>query len=153
MHRVWTKKDRFFITYWCRDKQFLNVAAMVVGIYSFFQISLSAHENLSSLYPPAIPSSQPADSPKVAATGWEGTGNPSELREFFSDFVNPVPQLLSHVTSAGLWGMRDLDPLDTWVSGRAIVLGEAAHPMLPSMPFIVFVESAFPLVSPIASCR
>lgn len=74
---------------------------------------------------------KPAASPKVAATGWEGVGDPSELREFFADFVQPVPRLLEHVASSGLWGLRDLDPLETWVAGRTILLGEAAHPMLP----------------------
>jgi salicylate hydroxylase len=32
----------------------------------------------------------------------------------------------------GLWQLRDLDPLDTWTRGRVILIGDAAHAMLPT---------------------
>jgi 2-polyprenyl-6-methoxyphenol hydroxylase-like FAD-dependent oxidoreductase len=30
--------------------------------------------------------------------------------------------------SVGLWQMRDMPPLPTWVHGRTILIGDAAHP-------------------------
>ena len=30
------------------------------------------------------------------------------------------------------WGLYDRDALDTWVQGRVCLLGDAAHPMLPT---------------------
>jgi hypothetical protein len=29
--------------------------------------------------------------------------------------------------NVGVWQMRDIDPLKTWVKGRTILLGDAAH--------------------------
>ena len=29
------------------------------------------------------------------------------------------------------WGLRDREPLTTWVAGRVAMLGDAAHPMTP----------------------
>lgn len=123
MHRVWAKKDRFIITYWCRDQQFLNIAAIVV------RPSLLGSFDSSPLIGVF---SKPASSASVATQGWDGVGVPSEFRAAFANCVESLPRLLSYVTSAGLWGMCGLEPLETWVNGRAIVIGDAAHPMLPS---------------------
>lgn len=37
----------------------------------------------------------------------------------------------SHATNVGTWTVRDLDPLESWANGRAILIGDAAHPMFP----------------------
>lgn len=37
-----------------------------------------------------------------------------------------------NISSLGLWQLRDLGPLETWVSGRCILIGDAAHAMLPT---------------------
>ncbi len=31
------------------------------------------------------------------------------------------------------WGIYDRDPLERWVSHRAVLLGDAAHPMMPTL--------------------
>jgi 2-polyprenyl-6-methoxyphenol hydroxylase-like FAD-dependent oxidoreductase len=30
-----------------------------------------------------------------------------------------------------VWQIRDMDPLPNWVKGRAILIGDAAHPSAP----------------------
>jgi salicylate hydroxylase len=34
-------------------------------------------------------------------------------------------------TNVGIWQLRDMDPLKTWVKGRTILIGDAAHPSAP----------------------
>lgn len=31
----------------------------------------------------------------------------------------------------GLWQLRDIDPLEQWTTGHTILVGDAAHAMLP----------------------
>ena len=38
----------------------------------------------------------------------------------------------SAAPNLGLWQLRDLDPLPTWVKGRTIIIGDASHAMLPT---------------------
>lgn len=32
-----------------------------------------------------------------------------------------------------LWQLRDQPPLETWTNGKAIIVGDAAHAMLPRL--------------------
>jgi salicylate hydroxylase len=49
----------------------------------------------------------------------------------FSDFSPDLKRLLSYSDKVGLWQLRDQDPLPTWVKGKAIIIADAAHAMLP----------------------
>lgn len=60
-------------------------------------------------------------------------GKVEDLMLAFKDFHPKLVRLLSYVEECGLWQLRDQDPLDEWVKDRAIVIGDAAHPMLPHM--------------------
>lgn len=46
-----------------------------------------------------------------------------------------VSKIISFVTFTRKWPLKSLPPLDTWVSdsGKAVIMGDAAHPMLPYM--------------------
>ncbi|KAL4880376.1 hypothetical protein BJY04DRAFT_228652 [Aspergillus karnatakaensis] len=50
----------------------------------------------------------------------------------FSDIPSWLVEPFRNITSMGLWQLRDLDPLETWTKGRAILVGDAAHAMLPA---------------------
>jgi salicylate hydroxylase len=57
-------------------------------------------------------------------------GNPAELDEAFSVTCDPVRTAIPSLWRTNRWAMYDREPLDRWVSGRTVLLGDAAHPML-----------------------
>ncbi|KAL4812251.1 hypothetical protein BDW67DRAFT_193742 [Aspergillus spinulosporus] len=67
-------------------------------------------------------------------TSWTTKGDHDKMMRSFADFPDwaQKPLLLAKSSSLGLWQLRDLDPLQTWYRGRAILIGDAAHAMLPT---------------------
>ncbi|KAK1465064.1 hypothetical protein CMEL01_12419 [Colletotrichum melonis] len=76
----------------------------------------------------------PDDQMQESAEGksWTTKGSPDKLRETFDVFPKWAKAVFKNCTEVGLWQLRDLDPLDTWYCERAIIIGDAAHPMLPT---------------------
>lgn len=68
---------------------------------------------------------------KWADEDWRQDGDMGALRKAFSDFDPRVKTLLEACKSCQLWGLFDRPPLTQWTDGRAALLGDAAHPMLP----------------------
>ena len=72
--------------------------------------------------------------------GWQQDGwfRPVEIADFahhFADFRYDwldVPAMLQGADCAYENPMIDRDPLETWVSGRVALMGDAAHPMYPT---------------------
>ena len=62
---------------------------------------------------------------------WTTAGDPAAMRTAFSGWYPPLDELLARVEETYLWGLFDRQPLARWTDGRAVVLGDAAHPMLP----------------------
>jgi salicylate hydroxylase len=69
------------------------------------------------------------------AEGWTIAAPLSELQAEFSDFDADTRALIDRVPSDRLfkWGLFGRAPLASWVRGRVVLLGDAAHPMLPFM--------------------
>ena len=65
-------------------------------------------------------------------TSWTTKGDPKDLLNGFKDFPDWCKRLFSHAPELGLWQLRDLDPLSTWTRGKVILIGDAAHAMLPT---------------------
>ena len=72
------------------------------------------------------------------AANWEeeGWAIPADNSEFAAAYADVAPHLLDLICSipAGAlfkWGLRDREPLKTWVIGRVAMIGDAAHPMTP----------------------
>ena len=67
------------------------------------------------------------------AEGWSQTGDIDTVREVFSDFHEDARVVLRAFSGRRChkWGLFSRRPLPRWVRGRATVLGDAAHPMLP----------------------
>ena len=65
--------------------------------------------------------------------GWAVRGSKEDLQ---NDFHNWHPVIAGLIKSAAQdqlfrWALFDRAPLKTWIDGRAALLGDAAHPMLP----------------------
>lgn len=78
----------------------------------------------------AIPDSE---NPAVAKESWFEKGRVEDLLKAYSDFSPKVKRLLSYTEDCGLWQLRDQDPLDKWSNNAVVVIGDAAHPMLPHL--------------------
>lgn len=64
---------------------------------------------------------------------WTSDGSIEKLLESFSAFPTWIKELFQASTEApALYQLRDIDPLTTWVRGRVILIGDAAHAMLPT---------------------
>ncbi|MDZ7885577.1 MAG: FAD-dependent monooxygenase [Mycobacterium sp.] len=64
---------------------------------------------------------------------WSAPGDPDVLAAEFGGWDPWVQTLLGRVDSTFKWGLYDRDPLARWSNGRLVLLGDAAHAMLPHM--------------------
>jgi len=73
---------------------------------------------------------------------------PSSVDELLAGYAGWNPALLdmlSQVRECYKWGIRDRDPLARWTFGRITLLGDAAHPMMPTLAqgAAIALEDAF----------
>jgi salicylate hydroxylase len=54
-----------------------------------------------------------------------------EVIERYQGWHESLARLFSSTETHYKWGLHDRDPLKQWTKGRATLLGDAAHPMLP----------------------
>ncbi len=64
---------------------------------------------------------------------WSAVGGRDELAASFEGWDPRVTGLLEKVESCFWWGLYDRAPLDSWTNDRLVLLGDAAHPMLPHL--------------------
>ncbi|KAJ5632014.1 hypothetical protein N7490_008353 [Penicillium lividum] len=76
-----------------------------------------------------VPDDQMNEDPNAS---WVSQGDLNKMMETFSEFPNWITNIFKHSPDLGLWQLHDLDPLKTWHSGRVILIGDAAHAMLPT---------------------
>lgn len=67
------------------------------------------------------------------AESWSAVGDRDELAASFAGWHAPIVDLLTKVESCFWWGLYDRLPLSSWTNGRLVLLGDAAHAMLPHL--------------------
>jgi salicylate hydroxylase len=62
---------------------------------------------------------------------WFAETSTDYLLEQLTGWYEPLRRLVSAAKSVGCWDLYDRAPIPVWSAGRACLLGDAAHPMLP----------------------
>ncbi|QTD54925.1 FAD-dependent monooxygenase [Parasphingorhabdus cellanae] len=64
---------------------------------------------------------------------WTEKGTREQALADFAGWHPTITTLLEQADHHYRWALFDRDPLDQWIDGRAVLIGDAAHPMLPFM--------------------
>ncbi|KAF8209417.1 hypothetical protein K438DRAFT_1810972 [Mycena galopus ATCC 62051] len=61
------------------------------------------------------------------------SANYEDIRKLFDEWSPRIQKLLALIPTAEKWQLADRNPLKTWIhpEGRVVLLGDAAHPILP----------------------
>jgi salicylate hydroxylase len=62
---------------------------------------------------------------------WTAEGSVDDLLPAYAGWNEDVTRLLCTADSVGRWALHDRESLDRLSAGRVVVVGDAAHPMLP----------------------
>lgn len=65
--------------------------------------------------------------------GWRIRGTTEQALADFSGWNPTITHCIESTTELYRWALYDRPPLPHWSDGRVVLLGDAAHPMLPSM--------------------
>ncbi|WP_235937836.1 FAD-dependent monooxygenase [Pseudoroseicyclus tamaricis] len=63
--------------------------------------------------------------------GWHHRDAPGALQGAFADASDDLQRIFARVEEVHLWGLFRHDVAQVWRRGRSVILGDAAHPMLP----------------------
>ena len=75
----------------------------------------------------------PPSSQSEIETRWNTEGDPDEVRRLFSSFNDPLRAVLDNVETCTRWRIAEVaqEPLESWSRGAVLLMGDAAHAMLP----------------------
>ncbi|MEL7130183.1 MAG: FAD-dependent monooxygenase [Pseudomonadota bacterium] len=84
---------------------------------------------------------------------WTEEGSKTEALKDFSDWHPTITRLIKEADRLYRWALFDRAPLPGWIDGHAVLLGDAAHPMLPFMAqgSAMAIEDAWALAAFMAS--
>jgi salicylate hydroxylase len=86
---------------------------------------------------------------------WAVASSVDELLAGYRGWNLALLDMLSRVSDCYKWGIRDRDPLPRWTSGAVTLLGDAAHPMMPTLAqgAAISFEDGFALARHLANHR
>lgn len=64
-------------------------------------------------------------------TGWDFAASADIAGEKIASFAPPLRDLVASASEWRRWPLYDIRPLPSWVAGRTVAVGDAAHPILP----------------------
>jgi salicylate hydroxylase len=68
-----------------------------------------------------------------ADESWAVSSSVDEMMQAYAGWNEKLLGMFSHIESCYRWGIYDREPLATWVDGRIGLVGDAAHPMMPTL--------------------
>lgn len=84
---------------------------------------------------------------------WTATGAREQALKDFKGWSPVIREILKKAKVLNRWALYDRDPLPRWSDGRAVLLGDACHPMLPFLAqgAVMAIEDAYVLACLISS--
>ncbi|MEL6287629.1 MAG: FAD-dependent monooxygenase [Pseudomonadota bacterium] len=111
---VWAAERAHMVTYPVSAGRALNVVAIVEGD------GTPAGEKYETAH-------------RRSVEGWETSVPHERLANAFADACSDVRAITAAARIVHAWPLFDRAPRRVWSHGRAVLIGDAAHPMLPSM--------------------
>jgi salicylate hydroxylase len=95
-----------------------------------------------------------ADDP-LRDPGWDTSASAETVREKVRNFAHPLQALVAKAEDWRCWSLYTMPPLERWSNGRAVLLGDAAHPVLPFLAqgAVLALEDAVTLAVSLADRR
>jgi len=92
------------------------------------------------------------ENPGWTHEGWKIEGTKAEALADFGGWNEMFHQIIAKAPRLYRWALYDRAPLPRWSDGSAVLLGDAAHPMLPMMAqgAVQAIEDAFVLARELA---
>lgn len=90
-----------------------------------------------------------------AKEGWDSPATSETVRNKIKDFAPSLRSLAESTDEWRQWSLYRMQPLARYTSGRAALLGDAAHPMLPFLAqgAVMALEDAVTLAANVASSK
>ncbi len=88
-----------------------------------------------------------------AAESWSSRGKQGDFLSDFVEWHEDLKLLIQNADNCYRWGLFDRDPMQEWSQGRATLLGDACHAMLPFMAqgAVMAVEDAYTVTQCLAA--
>jgi salicylate hydroxylase len=88
-----------------------------------------------------------------ASEGWDAPATADAVQSAVQDFAPTLRSLVQRATRWRQWSLYRMPSLPRWTSGRATLLGDAAHPMMPFLAqgAVMALEDAVTLAAEIRS--
>jgi salicylate hydroxylase len=84
---------------------------------------------------------------------WVTPSSNEELLAAYEGWNEAMREMLRKADRCYKWGIYDRDPLERWVINRAVLIGDAAHPMMPTLAqgAAISIEDGYALARNFAS--